>query len=107
MPYFGTVYARYDLSPRAKAVYMYLLDRANRAGQSWPAIPTVAHDLSLSRSTVQRALKELEGHGLLQREPRWRENGGRSSNLYYVVEKTDSSTKGEVRPFSEPDSGLL
>lgn len=102
MSYFGTVYARHDLSPRAKTVYMYLLDRANRAGQSWPAILTIAHDLSLSRSTVQRALNELERCGLLIREARWRENGGRSSNLYTLYEKTDFSAKEEVRPFTEP-----
>ena len=105
MSYFGTVYAHHDLSPRAKAVYIYLLDRADQEGRSWPAISTIALDLSLSRSTVQRALHELERHGLITKESRWRENGGRSSNLYSLVEKTDSSAKGEVRPNADPGFG--
>lgn len=98
MPYFSTVYQRHDLSPRAKAVYMYLLDRANNKGECWPAIPTIARELSLSRSTVQRALKELERHGLVSRSERWRENGGRSSNLYLLTEKDGSSRQGRSPP---------
>ena len=39
----------------------------------------------ISRSTVKRALDDLYGAGLLTREPRWRENGSHSSNLYRLV----------------------
>lgn len=102
MPYFGSVYERRDISGSAKAVYMYLLDRANSQGQCWPAIPTVARELSISRSTVKRALDELERQGLLRREARWRENGGRSSNLYVIIEcaqnKNDSVRQGRSPP---------
>lgn len=47
-----------------------------------PAIQTIAKELNLSRSTVKRALDELCRAELLTRETRWRENGGRTSNLY-------------------------
>ena len=48
-----------DLQHRAVAVYIYLADRANRDGECWPAIPTIARELKLSQSTVRRALQDL------------------------------------------------
>ena len=78
---FRNIYSS-DLSHRARAVYMYLTDRADRDGKCWPAIKTIAKELNLSRSTVKRALDELCRAELLTRETRWRENGGRTSNLY-------------------------
>lgn len=50
MSYFDAVYMDHELSPRAKMVCMYLRDRANREGESWYAIGTIASDLGLSRS---------------------------------------------------------
>lgn len=47
---------RMDLPHRAKSVYIYLADRANKDGECWPAIPTIARELKLSQSTVRRAL---------------------------------------------------
>ena len=60
-----------NLSHRARSVYMYLKDRADSEGRCWPAIRTIALELGLS--------------GLLQKDPRWRENGSLTSNLYHVV----------------------
>lgn len=74
-----------NLSHRAKSVYMYLKDRADSEGRCWPAIRTIALELGLSRSTVKRALDDLCKTGLLQKYPRWRENGSLTSNLYHVV----------------------
>ena len=73
-----------DQSHRARAVYMYLKDRADRDSKCWPAIQTIAKELGLSSSTVKRALDELCQSGLLTKETRWRENGGRTSNLYRI-----------------------
>lgn len=81
MGYFTSIYAE-DLPHRAKAVYMYLRDRADRDGRCYPAINTIAKELKLSRSTVKRAIADLEKTGHLQKEQRWRENGGKSSLLY-------------------------
>ena len=86
MSYFDSVYRDQELSPRAKTVLLYLQDRANREGESWYAIGTIARDLSLSRSTVKRALADLARLGRVEILPRYRENGGRSSNLYRVTE---------------------
>ncbi len=74
-----------ELPHRAKMVYMYLRDRADLDGKCWPSIRTIARELSLSRSTVKRALRDLEQEGHLRREPRYRENGSCSSNLCFLA----------------------
>lgn len=84
MGYFNTIYSS-DLPHRARTVYMYLKDRTNKDGICWPSIRTIARELELSRATVYRALDDLCKAGLLTREQRWRENGGRTSNLYKIV----------------------
>lgn len=38
---------RMDLPHRAVSVYIYLSDRADKNGECWPAIPTIASDLKL------------------------------------------------------------
>lgn len=81
MGYFTEIYAK-ELPHRAKAVYMYLKDRSNKEGQCYPAIGTVAKELQLSRRTVERAIDDLVRAGLVTKEQRWRENGGRSSLLF-------------------------
>ena len=85
MSCFAMIYAE-EIPHRAKTVYMYLKDRANAAGECWPGINTIGRELNLSRSTVKRAIADLTEHGYLKKEPRFRENGSSSSNLY-VVEK--------------------
>ena len=84
MSFFGTIYADTELPSRARAVYMYLRDRSDGAGKCWPGIKTIAADLKLSRSTVKRALSDLEHSGYLDKLARYRANGSRSSNLYSV-----------------------
>lgn len=81
MGYFTSIYAE-DLPHRAKAVYMYLRDPADKDGKCYPTIGTIAKKLKLSRSTVKRAIADLEKTGHLSKNQRWRENGGRSSLLY-------------------------
>jgi len=81
--YFISVY-KSELPHRAKSVYMYLHDRADKEGKCYPAIGTIARELNLSRSTVKRAITDLEKQGYLRKEQRWRENGGKSSNLYFL-----------------------
>lgn len=73
---------RRDLPHRAIAVYTYLADRADKSGECWPAISTIAAELKLSESTVRRALRDLRREGLVESEQRYRANGGKSSLLY-------------------------
>lgn len=84
MSYFGTIYADTELPSRARAVYMYLHDRSDAEGKCWPGIKTIASDMKLSRSTVKRALADLEKAGYLKKLLRYRENGSSTSNLYSI-----------------------
>ena len=78
---------RMDLSHRAVSVYIYLYDRANKNGECWPAIPTIAKELKLSQSTIRRALKDLRKAELLETEQRYRTKGGKSSLLYKIQKR--------------------
>ena len=71
-----------DLPHRAVAVYTYLYDRANKNGECWPSVPTIAKEIKLSQATVRRAIKDLRKAGLIETEQRYREKGGKSSLLY-------------------------
>lgn len=82
--YFDLAYQS-ELSARAKAVYIYLKDHANKDGICWPGINTISADLSLSRSTVKRALQDLVKAGMVEKNNRWRKNGSLTSNLYRVI----------------------
>ena len=84
MSFFGTIYADTELPSRARAVYMYLRDRADSEGKCWPGSTTSASDMRVSRSTVTRALTDLEQPGYLQKISRYRDNGSSTSNLYSV-----------------------
>ncbi len=45
-----------DLPHRAVAVYTYLYDRANKNGECWPSVKTIAGDIKLSPATARRAI---------------------------------------------------
>ena len=67
MSYFSEINGDPELSARAKQVLVYLHDRANKDGKSWYAIATMAKDLSISRSTIKRALAELIHQGRVEK----------------------------------------
>ncbi len=75
------VYAA-NLPSRAKTVMFYLINRANKELTCFPAVPTIARETGMSERTVQRSLKELSEVGFVAKTPRYRDNGGQSSNLY-------------------------
>ena len=59
MSFFNAEYGDQELEAWAKMVCLYLHDRANKDGESWYAIDSIARDLHLSRSTVKRAIQDL------------------------------------------------
>lgn len=89
MGYYTSLYSS-ELPHRAMAVYMYLRDRCDKDGKCYPAIGTIARELKLSRSTVKRALADLEKNGRIRKEQRWRENGGKSSNMFYLEQRNSN-----------------
>ena len=82
--YYDSIYEDQELSHRAKAVYIYLKDHANRECTCWPGINTIAAGLNLSRSTEKRAMDDLVKAGLVEKSSRWRGNGSLTSNLYLI-----------------------
>ncbi len=78
-----------DLPQRAKLVYLYLYDRKNKDNVTWPGINTIARDLSISRTTVKRAIQDLEDSALVRKEAHYRQNGSATSNRYYLLEQTN------------------
>ena len=80
-----------DLPHRAKLVYLYLYDRKNKDNVTWPGLNTIARELSLSRSTVKRAIRDLEQAGLVRKEAHYRQNGSATSNRYYLLQPENTS----------------
>lgn len=80
-----------DLPHRAKLVYLYLYDRKNKDNVTWPGLNTIARELSLSRSTVKRAIQDLEQASLVRKEAHYRQNGSATSNRYYLLPPGDTS----------------
>lgn len=73
-----------DLPHRAVAVYTYLYERADKNGECWPSVNTIAGDIKLSPATVRRAIKDLRKAVLIETEQRYRDKGGKSSLLFRV-----------------------
>lgn len=61
-----------DLPHRAVAVYTYLYDRANKNGECWPSVKTIAGDIKLPLAIVRRAIKDLKNAGLIVTKQRYR-----------------------------------
>ena len=76
-----------DLPHRAIAVYTYLYDRANKNGECWPSVKTIAGDIKLSPATVRRAIKDLKKASLIYTEQRYRTEGGKSSLLFKIKDE--------------------
>ncbi|WP_428950990.1 helix-turn-helix domain-containing protein [Streptomyces sp. cg35] len=67
-----------------KEVWLYDYLRAAYGGydEVFPSIKTIAKDCEVSRRTVERTLSLLIEAGAMSRSPQYRENGGRTANLY-------------------------
>ena len=104
---------------------MYLKDRSNRAGSCWPGIKTIARDMNLSRSTVKRALADLEQHGYLAKlppvSPQWEQHlpslyaeinekwiVQRPGTIHFIKPKNKNRyAKGQLYLFAEPRRGSI
>ena len=74
-----------EVPSRACSVYLYLFQKCYNKDSCFPAIKTICSDMKMSRSTVKRAISDLETAGFVVKERRYRENGGNSSNIYYLA----------------------
>ncbi|MGL5434570.1 MAG: helix-turn-helix domain-containing protein [Lachnospiraceae bacterium] len=80
-----------DLKSRALSVLIYLIDRSNKDLTCFPAIGTMAKHLHISVSTVKRALRELLENGYIEKNARYRDNQGQTSNLYILILKDEQN----------------
>lgn len=92
-----------------KSVLNALAGYADADGKAWPKVNTLATITGMSARHVVRMLNRLEEGGLLRREPRWRNSGGNTSNVYWLAIPEDelvgarSDTRvsdKDVRPLS-------
>lgn len=73
-----------------------LADMADDAGYCWPGSDEMARRCEIGRSTVFKALKELEEeHGLISRAHRRKADGSLSSNAYRI-------NLGRLREYQRP-----
>jgi len=73
------------ISDKAVRLYLVLARYGGTSQARFPSRPTIAARLGCDTKTVDRAMKELVDIGAVQVTPRFRENGGRSSNAYKLL----------------------
>lgn len=74
------------LKPRDFTVFCCLLRHMdNESGSCFPSRKLIAKECLIDKKTVDSAIESLSALGLVKKVCRHRENGTRTSNLYYVT----------------------
>ncbi len=74
------------LSPTAQVVFLHLADRADEHGYCYPSLKRLAFECGVkSTHTIIKGINELVDRGYITKETRHLENGGSTSNRYYVT----------------------
>ena len=68
-----------------KAMIGYLVSRSGTKKQCFPSLKKISEDMAIAESTAVSILKKLEAKGLIIKNMRTAESGGRVSNLYRVI----------------------
>lgn len=74
-----------ELTPYGIAVYVALCAHANERGQSFPSVATLAQEIGCSETKARACLDMLQAMGWIRIEPRTREDGSQTSNMYYLL----------------------
>lgn len=73
------------IGPYAAVVYLSLCRYVNREiRNAWPSHQTIADNWRISVSTVKKAIDVLTAAGMIRVEHRYRPDGGRASNRYFL-----------------------
>ena len=67
------------------AVYMLLARHADARGQCYPSLTKISQRLGLARHTVIQTLETLIAAGLIEKETRTAEHGGKASNIFTLL----------------------
>lgn len=73
------------LRPAEKLSLLVFADLANERGICWPSLSYVSYRASVSVRGLQRIIQALEVQGLLQRQPRYRQDGSQTSSEFVVL----------------------
>ncbi|WP_324824308.1 helix-turn-helix domain-containing protein [Sinanaerobacter sp. ZZT-01] len=76
----------FDLTIKARTVYVYLAHRSNKMNTCFPGLKRIAQECGISVSSVQRAIRELLEFGLLKKQARHRDDRSQTSNLYILAD---------------------
>lgn len=71
-------------APTTKFILLLLANKADENYSCYPSIRTLMAESGAGRSTVMRALKELEAKGFITRRAQFHESGARRSSRYYL-----------------------
>lgn len=72
-----------------KLVYIYLKKFADGSGQCFPSVKTLSQQTKISQNKIRQTLFELADLGLISVERRFRDDGGKTSNLYTLFDYKD------------------
>lgn len=72
------------ISCHAKVVYISLTSRTSRNNSAWPSHALLAKEAGVGVTTIKTALNELKALGLVRWEKRTRDDGGATSNMYFI-----------------------
>lgn len=88
---------RLHLNPSQLAVLLQIIDHWWEAGRKpYPSKKELSSRLGISERQVQRYITDLEDEGLLRRQERYGEHGGRQTNIYDLQGLVDKLT--EIEP---------
>lgn len=92
------VYQNNNLTALDIRVYLSIQGFANDDGYCFPSVARIADICGVSRRAVFYSLAKLEAEKIIAREKRLRDDGGYSSNAYYLKLEPDS---GDVQSFAQ------
>lgn len=87
------VYQNKDLSALDIRVYLAIQGFANDDGFCFPSVSRIADECGISRRAVFYSLAKLESCKVIAREKRMRDDGGYSSNGYYLKLEPESDVQ--------------
>jgi DNA-binding transcriptional ArsR family regulator len=73
----------------SKLVLMALANRADEHGICWPGVKGIATRCSISQDMVRKHLRALRRLGLVNAEPKHRDDGSQTTNLYTLAMSND------------------
>jgi hypothetical protein len=87
-------------SSAAKFILILLANKADENFSCYPSIRTLMAESNAGRSTVLRALRDLETRGFISRRPQFHDSGARRSTRYYL----NHPLAPHLSPSPDPDS---